>query len=221
MEFEKINQYRSIVILAIGFVLTACAVGTKDNSPHFTPPDSWRVYSVCNNRCSVFVPNSLELRKADDAYSKRLGAAYIPDVAIFQQKGLSKQRKEKVDEHYCRVIIQSFTSNDEDLPSPTEQFPFDSEWNLVLRQLVDYEISGWTLLSGPTYHWIDIGGRNKAIEINYQRNGNNGNTTNGTIYLLFNHNIMVKMVVAYRESEKELWIPDVKNIIYTFKWIEE
>ncbi len=31
-------------------------------------------------------------------------------------------------------------------------------------------------------------------------------------------NEMVKMVTAYREQEKDLWIPDLENVIRTFKW---
>lgn len=205
-----LTNARVIICTFIFCVITlmACSMPQKENNQQFVAPESWVTYSICNNRCSITVPNTLELRN-DKAHS---------EAAIFQQKGLSNTKLSNADEHYCRVIVQSYHGYKGEYLSSTETVPIIGEFRDVLRQLVDSEIESWSLLAQPTYRWIDIDSINKAIEIKYRRQGNNGNTTNGTIYLLFNSDIMVKMVVAYRESEAKLWLPDVQNIIYTFKW---
>ena len=69
----------------------------------------------------------------------------------------------------------------------------------------------------PTYKWIDINGT-KAVEIKYRRSGTDNNTTACTLYLLFNDDEAVKMIVSYREKAKALWLPDFDNIVKTFKW---
>ena len=79
------------------------------------------------------------------------------------------------------------------------------------------ELGGYAPIGEPTYEWIDISGT-KAIEIKYRRKGNQNYTTSCTIYLLFNYDEMVKMVIAYREQERNLWLPDLDNVIKTFKW---
>ena len=69
----------------------------------------------------------------------------------------------------------------------------------------------------PLFKWIDVNGQ-KAIEIKYKRTGNKGDTTNCTMYLLFNYDELVKMIVAYRERESDLWASDMNKIIKTFRW---
>ena len=93
----------------------------------------------------------------------------------------------------------------------------DYEWKTILKEMVTSGLGLYTLLREPVYRWIDINGI-KAIETTYRRTGNNNNTTIGKIYLLFNNNECVKITIAYRESEKELWCPDLDNVIETFKW---
>lgn len=211
-----------MLLLNMPIIMAACGGSSqKDSTPQFVAPESWATYSICNSRCSISIPNTLEKRNWNSQYSQGLRqrtGQYHPDVDMFQQKGLDNTEMPKADEHYCRVIVQSYAGYRGEYLSSMETVPIIGEFRDALRQLVDSEIAGWSLLAQPTYRWIDIDNRNKAVEIKYRRLGNNGNTTNGTIYLLFNSDIMVKMIVAYRESEAELWLPDVQNIIYTFKW---
>lgn len=213
-----LHRYKSIIILVFCVILTACNISTKGNNSQFVIPESWTTYSVCDNYCSISVPNTLELRNEDDYYTRHLPYGYDPSVNVFQQKGLANADLPNVDEHYCRVIISYYIGDKDDFPSPTEEFAFDKDYQAIFEELVDAETDGYFLLETPTYRWIDIGNKNKAVEINYRRTGNKRNVTNVTIDLLFNSDIMVKMVVAYRESEAELWLPDIQNIIYTFKW---
>ncbi len=213
----KLFHYHSMAILTIWTGLTACVA--SPSIPQFYQK-SWTNYAVCDNRCSISIPPILEEHTKQDKYTQVLGV-WDPEVTIFQQKGLAEAEIARYDDHYCRVLLKSFTGNDNDYPAPKEQFPIDNEWRAILRQYVDSALEGYPLIVPPTYRWIDIDNNgNKAIEISYQRRGNNWNTTNVTIYMLFNSDIMVEMIVAYRESEKELWLPAVKNIIYTFKWAD-
>ncbi len=206
-----LDKHSSIAILAACIGLTACA-----NTPQFYHK-SWTEYSICNDRCSILIPPILEKRQENDHYTQIHGE-WNPNITVFQQKGLSEQEPGIANRHYCRVIIQELVGDANEFPSSKEQIPFDSDLLTALHAIVDNERQGWDLLSEPTYDWINIGKGNKAIEINYWREGNYYDTTHGTIYLLFNNDIMVKMVVVYRESDKDLWLPAVKHIIYTFKW---
>ena len=211
---ELFHHYTSIAVLISCLGMTACS----PSIPQFYY-ESWTNYAVCNNRCSISIPPILEKHTEQDKYTQVLGV-WDPDVTIFQQKGLAVSDMAGYDDHYCRVILRSYVEND-DYPASTEQFPINSELRAILRQYVDLELGDYPLLYGPTYRWINIANGNRAIEINYRREGNNYNMTNVTIYILFNSDIMVEMIVAYRESEKELWLPAVENIIYTFKWADE
>lgn len=38
------------------------------------------------------------------------------------------------------------------------------------------------------------------------------------MYLLQNYDEIAKMIVSYREQEKDLWLPDMDNVIKTFSW---
>jgi hypothetical protein len=58
----------------------------------------------------------------------------------------------------------------------------------------------------------------KAIEIAYRRTGADQYTTACKMYLLFNTDEMVKAIVSYREQERDIWLPDLSNIIKTFRW---
>ena len=213
-----LHKYKKVIIFAFYIALTACNVSTKGNNSQFVIPESWITYTVCDNYCSISVPSTLELRNEDDYYTRHLPYEYDPSVNVFQQKGLANTELPNVDEHYCRVMMSYYIGDKGDFPSPTEEFAFN-DYYAIFDELVDAQTGDYySLLEAPTYRWIDIGNKNKAIEINYRRTGNKGNVTNGTIYLLCNRDILVQMVVAYRESEAELWLPDVQNVIYTFKW---
>jgi len=230
--------YAGIALSIIGLVVATCVHlsandrttsydydytnGAKQNveatSPFQTPP-SWAKYYIDNGAFSINIPPTMELRDNDDAYTQRIkdmGVACNTDIVTFQQKGLSANSK-KAMKHYCRVLIQHNTGNSGDFLRHDETEPIDEEAENVLHDMVVSELDPYSLIGEPTYKWIDINGT-KAIETKYRRSGSEGNATSCTIYLLFNYDEMVKMIVSYRELEKELWQPDLDNVIKTFKW---
>lgn len=188
--------------------------------PSFTIPENWTKYAIGNNAFSVSVPSTVELRHEYDSYTcqlQDLGFACNSDRVVFQQKGLSRKKKDAYD-HYCRIIILHTTGNAGDFPHSYETGYIDYETKSFLRDLVLSELGPmYKLLEEPDYEWICIGTIN-AVEIKYRRSGNEGNTTVCTMYLLFNYDEMVKMIVSYREQEKDIWLPDLDNVIRTFKW---
>ena len=189
---------------------------------NYSPPSSWTKYLISNGAFSIYVPNTVELRNEYDPYTmlhKELGTVCNSDVVIFQQKSLGNGNFKDADKHYCRIMIQHFKGEYGDFLMSTQTEHIDYETKELLYEIAKNELGGYNFLEEPTYRWVDINGT-KAIEINYRRNGNDGNTTACAIYLLQNSNEMVKMMVAYREQEKERWLPDMNNVIKTFKWRE-
>jgi hypothetical protein len=93
----------------------------------------------------------------------------------------------------------------------------DPDVRTELREMVENELEPFKLIGEPLYKWISIEGT-KAIEISYRRTGADKYTTACKIYLLFNGNEMVKIIVSYREQESDIWLPDLTNIIKTFTW---
>lgn len=197
----------------------------KENSvpvkilPSFTVPENWIRYAIDNNAFSISVPNTVELRHEYDSYTRQLqelGIACNSDIVVFQQKGLSRKEKDAYN-HYCRIMILHITGNAGDFLHSYETEYIDHETKSFLKDLVVAELGPASLLDEPDYEWIRIGTIN-AIEIKYRRSGTKGNTTACTMYLLFNYDEMVKMMVSYREQEKDIWLPDLDNVIKTFKW---
>ena len=223
--------YGVFILSVIIFIIGTCSslVHAYENSSNhiveqysnktFVIPDTWQKYTFSNNAFSIYVPNTVELRTEYDEYTVFMhenGYKYNNDVAIFQQKGLSS-KPANIDEHYCRIMIQYIKGNPGDFLHSNQTEIIDYEWKTILKEMVTSGLGLYTLLREPVYRWIDINGI-KAIETTYRRTGNNNNTTIGKIYLLFNNNECVKITIAYRESEKELWCPDLDNVIETFKW---
>ena len=219
------NTYRNGDVTGVNLVSTtdeavsgADTLPQVDNLSAFHVPQSWTRYYI-NKSFSISVPNSVELRSEYDVYTRSLedlGYSYDYDVIVFQQKGLSSKSTQAL-QHYCRIMIQHGVGNADDFLRSNQIEVIDDETKLALRGLVITELSGFTLLGEPSYQWIDINGT-KAIEIKYRRSGTNDNTTHCSMYLLFNYDEMVKMVVSYREQERKLWLPDLDNVIKTFKW---
>lgn len=189
--------------------------------PPFKTLDDWTQYVINHNAFTISIPNTMELRHEYDQYTKllqKMGRVCDSDIIVFQQKGLSNTKVDNIDNHYCRIMIRHIKGNADDFLKSNETENINLETKAFLRELVVSELGlTFKLLGEPTYNWIDINGQ-KAIEIKYRRNGNNDNTTFCTMYLLFNYDEMVKMTISYREQEKDLWLPDMDNVIRTFKW---
>ncbi len=182
-------------------------------------PDTWKQY-IIKESFTISVPNTVELRSDLDKYTRQLKSSnfwgYNDNLVVFQQKDLSKGANNN---HYCRILLLHIVGNEGDYLHNNEVQSLDPETKSMFKEMVDAEIGPYSLISEPTYSWIDIDGT-KAVEIKYRRSGSDNYTTNCTMYLLFNNSEAVKMIVSYREQEKDLWMPDFANIIRTFRWIE-
>ena len=241
---SKNYVYGGLILLIIGIFINACPKSTMDDYeiksidetkintsyivkssqavvsiPEFQVPESWTKYIIDNGAFSISVPNTVELRNDYDEYSKLLkgiGIAYNLDAVIFQQKGLSAKSPDAY-KQYCRIMIQHIVGNKGDFLLYNQTEKIDNETKEFFRGIVDAELGGSRALEEPTYKWIDINGT-KAVEIKYRRSGTDNNTTACTLYILFNDDEAVKMIVSFREKDKALWLPDFDNIIKTFKW---
>ncbi len=185
----------------------------------FQEPDTWTKYYFANQAFSISVPATVELRHEYDKYVKRLeeyGLSCNTEDVVFQQKHLANNNPEALT-HYCRIMIQYRKSDVGDTPSANDVFPLDSDVKAELREIVESELAPYKFIGEPSYNWIDLKGI-KAIEILYRRTGADKNTTACRMYLLFNTYEMVKMIVSYREQESDIWVPDLPNIIKTFRW---
>lgn len=122
---------------------------------------------------------------------------------------------------YCRVLIShySLSPDDEKGPRYYETEPIDADMRSFLREMAEAECNPpYDMIGDPTYKWIDINGI-KALETKYRRHGfQQDYTTAVAIYLLFNYDEMAKIIVSYREQERDLWQADLDYIIQTFRW---
>ena len=185
----------------------------------FQVPNTWTKYYFANQAFSLSVPPTVELRHEYDNYVRSLqemGLFCNTDDVVFQQKDLANNSKEALS-RYCRIMIQYGKGDENDFPLKSETFPLDSEAKAELREIIENELGLYQLIGEPVYKWISIG-NTKAIESSYRRTGANNHTTACRMYLLFNGGEMVKMIVSYREQERDIWLPDLANVIKTFKW---
>ena len=185
----------------------------------FQIPNSWMKYYFANQAFSLSVPPIVELRHDYDQYVKslnKLGLSCNTEAVVFQQKDLSNNDPGALS-RYCRVMIQYNKGNAGDFPSASETFTLDSDVRNEFREVVENEVKPFTIIGEPTYKWINIRDI-KAIEVAYRRTGTDNNTTACRMYIIFNSNEMVKAIVSYREQESDIWLPDLTNIIKTFRW---
>ena len=75
----------------------------------YIPPKDWSKY-IISNSFSISVPNTIELRKLDDAYTQMVkdrewyGMKINLNNVVFQQKGLATNQPEAY-KTYCRIMI--------------------------------------------------------------------------------------------------------------------
>ena len=244
-ESAKGYVYGAVILFVLGLCVRTCAAtqnnhdfsyDSQQNEPSlvksstassepvstievFQAPDTWKKYYLANHAFSISVPPIVELRHDYDQYVKRiqgLGLSCNTEDVVFQQKDLANNSPEAL-ARYCRIIIQYIRGNTDEFPLSNETFTLDSDTRTELRVIVENELGNYTLIGEPSYKWISINDK-KAIEISYRRNGAKNNTTACRIYILFNSNEMVKTIVSYREQESDIWLPDLTNVIKTFRW---
>ena len=221
METQKSSDYTYDGLQNEPSVVKSSIVSNEPVSPEEDNqmPDTWTKYYFANQAFSISVPPIVELRHDYDKYVKRLeqlGLSCNTEDVVFQQKNLANNDSEALS-RYCRIMIQYHRGNDGDFPMASETFPLDSEVRNELREVVENELGSYKLVGEPSYKWISIKGKN-AIEISYRRTGAEQYTTACRMYMLFNECEMVKMIVSYREQESDIWLPDLPNVIKTFRW---
>lgn len=176
-------------------------------------PETWNSYTF-HKSFSLSVPPTVELRTLDDKYQNFIHRT--DDVIIFQQKDLSVMSEEAM-AHYCRVMILYTKYEKGEYYKYYESDEIDYETREFLKELVLLEVSGNMLLEEPTYKWVNVEESN-AIEVKWRRAGFMEGSVACSMYLFFNDEEMVKMVISYREQERDIWLPDFDNIVKTFKW---
>lgn len=226
---RKKNKWPAIIcgfflLSAIGTITRTCSQAyIQEKSSHaeiveaFTTPSDWSEYKIAG-AMTISVPNTMELRKDYDDYTKwmsnNIGVLNSAD-AVFQQKNLSEMSDDAY-QTYARVLIQHFSFSPADVEHHYESPGLTPEDYRNLREMVDEEIKPYTYVDTPTWRWIDINGT-KAIEGSYRRNGENG-PVKCKIYLLSNYSEMVKIIITFREKDSQQWESDLNHVIQTFKW---
>lgn len=183
----------------------------------FSVPEDWSEYKI-DEAMTLAVPNTMELRKDYDDYtvwiSDNLGILNSA-VAVFQQRNLSTMSRDAY-QTYARVLIQHCPLSPADVGHYYEYPELTTDDRLFLKELVDEELGPYNYVDTPTWRWIDINGT-KAIEGSYRRNGDEG-PVNCKYYLLSNYDEIVKILITFRERDRDRWEQDLNNIIKTFKW---
>lgn len=179
----------------------------------FFIPETWNTHTFYKS-FSLSVPPTVELRTPYDKYQDFIHRT--DDVIVFQQKDLSDMSEEAMS-HYCRVMILYTEYEKGTYYKYYESEEIDYETREFLKELVLLEVTEDKLLEEPTYKWINVDGCN-AVEIKWRRCGFTKGTVACSMYLFFNDEEMVKMVISYREQEKDIWLPDFDNIVKTFRW---
>lgn len=178
---------------------------------------TWTHHTLCN-AFSISIPPTLEKREPWHEFTKTHPQANA-DV-VFQQKGLSDMTDEAMSQ-YCRILVSHYnlSPDDEEVLKYDETEPIDTDMRSILLEMAEAECNPpYDMIGDPTYKWIDINGI-KALETKYRRHGfQQDYTTAVAIYLLFNYDEMAKIIVAYREQERDLWQADLDYVIQTFRW---
>ncbi len=75
----------------------------------------------------------------------------------------------------------------------------------------------YELLGKPEVCWIRIG-KIYALNIKYEREGEENYHTNVNTYLLFNDDQNVVITLSYRREDESLWKEELEAAISSFKW---
>ena len=218
-KFSWCRGHGIALIIFLVLSLLGIVVYIISNPFSFKVPDDWSYYEM-GNAFSISVPPTLEVRHDDDPYTQNLNKLPYDlnnrDV-IFQQKNLSNLSN-SAKQTYCRILINYYNEPGA-FPRYNETEDINNEAKQFLDEIVYQEVVVPSYLIGsPSYAWIDINGI-KAIETSYQRKSSAGKgIVCCKIYLLSNYDELVKIVVAYREGDSQIWANDMSNVIKTFKW---
>ena len=213
--FEDINRV----------VKQATEVDEVIPSMEINDPEHWNNYTFFN-AFSIYVPITVEKQIKDSSYGNELankGMLQLRDnLIIFNQKGLCDLNAE-AKEQYCRIICQYFEGEWGDFPKRDEIVPLD-KMDDYIKEMVTNELgSGSRLMSSINRKWVSINNAN-AIMVDYRRTGYDFDYTipvKCKILLFLDSKRIVKMILAYREKESDMWEKDFEQVLRSFKWKDE
>ena len=190
-----------------------------------TKVKDWPTYEF-NNAFSIKVPESFELRSKNDVYTKVAKQNLeifkidydISEGVVFQQKGLAKLSRSSFDT-YARVLISYFPLDDLIVEHHWESITIDDEVKDFIDGFDEDDLRHCRIAEAPTYDCINVNeDGSHALTITYEREGYDGPVLCKR-YILYNHDELVSIMIAYRKSDSQIWENDCKRIISTFKWL--
>lgn len=204
-------------------VKQATEVDEVIQSMEISDPKHWNNYTFFD-AFSIHVPVTVEKQIKDSPYGKDLANKGMlqlrDDLIIFNQKGLSDLDAE-AKEQYCRIMFQYFEG--QDFPKRDEIVPLDKIDDNI-EEMVRNELGPASRLIGTINRkWVSINNAN-AIMVDYRRTGYNFDYTipvKCKILLFSDSKRMVKMMLAYREKESDMWEKDFEHVVRSFKWIDQ
>ena len=186
----------------------------------------WNNYTFFN-AFSIHLPITVEKQVKDSPYAKDLAnkgttLQLRDNIIIFNQKGLCDLDVE-AKEQYCRIIFQYFEEQWEDFPKRDAIAPLD-RMDDNIKEMVTNELGPGSRLMGPINRkWVSINNAN-AIMVDYRRTGCDFDydiPVKCKILLFSDSKRMVKMILAYREKESDMWAKDFEQVVRSFKWIDQ
>ena len=189
----------------------------------YIPPQDWSKY-VISNSFSISVPNTVELRKLDDAYTQMVkdrewyGMKINLNNVVFQQKGLATNQPEAYNT-YCRIMISVDRGNPGDYARSIDYGELDAETIRSFQGLASQSAGKYEVLGKPNVKWIKIE-NTYAIKVDYIRTGAEDHRTCVNTYYFFNDDRMAQLTFSYRQADADKWKKDFENVIKTFNWLQ-
>ena len=219
------KQMKNIAIV-LALILLAGVLATQAQAT------KWETVSI-PEICTFQIPPTVEIQKGtykriNDQFKKMvLEISESPDRVIAQPKGINDLDPVAL-KKYCRIIIETergtkgdYVKLDEPLlVSEAELKELDKEFKNQLEQLVAiWNAKGvkMTILSWQPFKITRVNGVD-ALVITYTRSINDAPSVLVQVYTIQNNDVMQKIAISYRESEKDIWADDLGKVINTFKF---
>jgi len=221
----KKKQIKNIAIV-VALVLLAGVLATQAQET------TWETVSI-PGLCTFQIPPTVEIQKGTykritDQFQKMiLEIDESPDRVTAQPKGINDFDPVALNK-YCRIIVETergtkgdYVKLDEPLLySEAELKQLDKEFKNLLEQLVAiWNAKGvkMTVLSLQPFKITRVNGVD-ALVIRYTRSINDAPSVLMQVYTIQNNDVMQKIAISYRESEKDIWADDLGRVINTFKF---
>ncbi len=179
----------------------------------------WDTYQV-HAAFSIKIPPSMEVKDTNCIYTpnmydyhwKRRRIKSLP--IIFTQKGLTA-RDTSAFNTYCRIIIDLEQGRKGEFMKADEKEELSIEDIRYIQELVN--VGDYKLLGKPEVCWVRIG-YIYALNIEYEREGEENYHTSVNTYLLFNDSQYIIITLSYRRENECLWEKEMEAVISSFKW---